>query len=55
MNYYSYGYGIGWGTLSLINTGLAQGQGRSGLVWFLASLLFGPLATLVLVLTFTKK
>ena len=39
----------GWGTLSLINAGLAQGKGRSGLNWFLASLLFGPLATLALV------
>lgn len=43
-------YFVGWGTLALINAGLAQGKGRSGLVWFLLSLLFGPLATLVLVL-----
>ncbi|MBD8874428.1 antitermination protein NusB [Rhodanobacter sp. DHB23] len=40
----------GWGTLALINAGLAQGKNRSGLLWFLLSLLFGPLATLVLVL-----
>ncbi|MBD8898855.1 antitermination protein NusB [Rhodanobacter sp. DHG33] len=40
----------GWGTLALINAGLAQGKNRSGLLWFLVSLLFGPLATLVLVL-----
>jgi hypothetical protein len=41
---------VGWGTLALINAGLAQGKNRSGLWWFLLSLLFGPLATLVLVL-----
>ncbi len=39
----------GWGTLSLINAGLAQGKGRSGLNWFLLSLLCGPVATFVLV------
>jgi hypothetical protein len=55
MIYDLFGYGIGWGTLSLINAGLAQGQGRSGLFWFVVSLLFGPLATLVLVLTYSKK
>ena len=41
---------VGWGTLALINAALAQGKNRSGLLWFLLSLLFGPLATLVLVL-----
>ncbi|HEX7813647.1 antitermination protein NusB [Dyella sp.] len=41
---------VGWGTLALINAGLAQGKNRSGLVWFLLSLVFGPLATLALVL-----
>lgn len=40
----------GWGTLALINAGLAQGKHRSGLAWFLVSLLAGPLATLVIVL-----
>jgi hypothetical protein len=40
----------GWGTLALINAALAQGKNRSGLLWFLLSLLLGPLATLVLVL-----
>ncbi len=43
-------YAAGWGTLSLINAGLAQGKGRSGLTWFLLSLLLGPIATLLLVL-----
>jgi len=43
-------YGIGWGTLALINAGLAQGKNRSGLLWFLLSLLLGPIATLIIVL-----
>lgn len=41
---------VGWGTLALINAALAQGKNRSGLLWFLLSLLAGPLATLLLVL-----
>ena len=41
--------GIGWGTLSLINAGMAQSKGRSGLGWWLASLLVGPLATFLIV------
>ena len=43
------GYIVGWGTLALINAGLAQGKRRSGLGWFLASLLLGPLATFLIV------
>lgn len=43
------GYVAGWGTLSLINAGLAQGKNRSGFAWFLISLLLGPVATFVLV------
>jgi len=42
-------YAVGWGTLALINAGLAQGKNRSGLVWFLLSLFLGPIATLILV------
>ena len=42
-------YYVGWGTLALINAGLAQGKNRSGLNWFLLSLLFGPIATFILV------
>jgi hypothetical protein len=42
-------YAIGWGTLSLINAGLAQSKGRSGLLWWLGSLLLGPLATFFIV------
>jgi hypothetical protein len=41
-------YFVGWGTLSLINAGLAQGKNRTGLNWFLLSLVLGPLATLIL-------
>jgi hypothetical protein len=41
-------YFVGWGTLALINAGLAQGKQRSGLNWFLLSILLGPLATLIL-------
>ena len=40
---------VGWGTLALINAGLAQGKNRSGLLWFLLSLVLGPIGTLVLV------
>ena len=39
----------GWGTLTLINAGLAQGKGRSGLNWWLLSLVLGPIATLLIV------
>jgi hypothetical protein len=42
-------YVAGWGTLALINAGLAQSKGRSRLGWFLASLLLGPIATLIIV------
>lgn len=38
-----------WGTLSLVNAGLAQAKGRSGLNWWLLSLLLGPFATLLIV------
>lgn len=43
------GYLVGWGTLSLLNAGLAQSKNRSGLAWFLISLLLGPAATFLLV------
>jgi hypothetical protein len=42
-------YFVGWFTLALINAGIAQGKRRSGLNWFLLSLLLGPIATFVLV------
>jgi hypothetical protein len=44
-------YAVGWGTLAIINAGLAQSKGRSRLAWFLASLLLGPIATFVIVVT----
>lgn len=44
-------YVVGWGTLALINAGLAQSKGRGGMSWFLISLLLGPLATLLLVVS----
>lgn len=43
-------YAVGWGALALINAGLAQTKNRSRLVWFLVSLLLGPIATLIVVL-----
>ena len=48
-------YYFGWGTLALINAGLAQSKNRSGLVWFLLSAFFGPLATFVLVVFCDKR
>jgi hypothetical protein len=42
-------YAVGWFTLALINAGLAQGKGRSGLAWWAVSLLLGPIATFLIV------
>lgn len=42
-------YVLGWGTLTLINAGIAQGKNRSGLNWFFISLFSGPIATFILV------
>lgn len=42
-------FSVGWGTLALINAGLAQGKGRSGLGWFFISAFIGPLATFLIV------
>ncbi|GAA0291574.1 hypothetical protein GGQ92_002502 [Gracilibacillus halotolerans] len=39
---------VGWGTLAMINAGIAQGKNRTGLNWFLLSLVLGPFATLIL-------
>lgn len=41
-------YAVGWGSLALINANLAQLKGRSGLAWFLGSLLGGPIVTFLL-------
>lgn len=48
-------YAVGWGTLSLINAGIAQGKNRSGLNWFLITIFLGPLATLFLVVSNKKS
>ena len=45
---------VGYGTLALINAGLAQGKNRGGLNWFLLSLLLGPIATFILVALMEK-
>ncbi len=42
-------FAVLWGTLALVNAGLAQGKNRCGLNWFLLSILLGPLATFILV------
>ena len=46
---HEHGFFVGWGTLSLINAGLAQSKGRSGFLWWLLSVFFGPLATFLVV------
>jgi hypothetical protein len=46
---------VGWGTLALINAGLAQAKNRSGLGWFLGSLFIGPIATLLIVVLPKKE
>ncbi len=43
-------YAVGWFTLSFINAGLAQAKGRSGLNWWLISLLLGPVGTFLVVI-----
>lgn len=42
-------FAAGWGTLSLVNAGLAQSKGRSGLLWWLFSVFLGPVATFLIV------
>ena len=47
-------YAVGWGTLALLNAGIAQAQRRSGWKWFVASLFLGPIATLLMVLWYRQ-
>jgi hypothetical protein len=47
-------WAAGWGTLALLNAGVAQGKNRSGFAWFLISLFLGPVATFLLVAFFDK-
>ena len=42
-------YAIGWGTLSMLGAGIAQGKNRSGLAWFLVTALLGPIGIFLLV------
>lgn len=44
-------YSVGWFALSLINAGLAQSKNRSGFAWWMLSLLLGPIATLIIVVS----
>ena len=48
-------YFVGWGTLALINTGLAQSKNFSGLLWFFISLFLGPIATFLIVVLDKKE
>lgn len=48
-------YFVGWGTLALINAGLAQSKNRSGLIWFIVSIPLGPVATFLLVTFFSDR
>ena len=40
-----------WFILALVNTGLAQSKNKDGLTWFVVSVIFGPIATLFIVLS----
>ena len=48
-------YAVGWITLALINAGLAQSKGKSGLLWGLVSLLLGPVSTFIIVVFLEKE
>jgi len=52
-NRWIYGFGgfqlFGWGTLGLINAGLAENKGRNRVSWLLLSFLLGPVATAYIV------
>ena len=41
--------GTFWFTVALINAGLAEQKNRSRWIWFLVSVLLGPIATLLIV------
>ena len=44
-------YFLGWGSLALINAALANVDGRGPLKYFLGSLFFGPIITIILAVT----
>lgn len=41
--------GTFWFTLAVINAGLAEQKNRSRWIWFLVSILLGPIATVLIV------
>ena len=43
-----------WVVLALINAGLAQSKNKDGLTWFVISIVFGPAATLAIVISKKK-
>lgn len=47
-------YAVGVGTLALINAGLAQSKNHSGLLWFVLSMILGPVATFCIVVFCSK-
>lgn len=47
-------FAAGWGTLALINAAIAQLQRRGTLLWLLISLILGPIATIILIVTYTS-
>ncbi len=44
-------YAVGWGTLALVNAGLAESKGKSRLVWSVVSPVLGPIATFIIVIS----
>jgi hypothetical protein len=42
-------YAVGWITLSMLSAGIAQGKNRSGLGWFAATAILGPIGLFLLV------
>ena len=48
-------YFVGWFTLSLINAGLAQSKGLNGALWWFLSLLLGPIATFLIVISEDRR
>ena len=41
---------VGWGTLSLVISGIAQAFNKSGLLWWFLGLIAGPFALFILVI-----
>ena len=45
----TYRFAAGWGSLAMINAGLAESKGRSPINWAVLSFIGGPIATFWLV------